>query len=147
MKTGQSAGFFYSMCLQFLNWNRMPIAALTARMIRKFGLWASENWSTEYFAISLPPESAVVIMPSGLMKDTAITPTMTPAAIASAIQRTSVSWNASMIVVETAKVATAKMQSFSRLKPNTPSTTPAQIGMSFCQVGSAVMCGTTSDAR
>ena len=84
--------------------------------------------------MSLAPDSAVVIIPTGLMSLTATQPTMTPAPIAKIIANGSVSWKLSMIVVDTVKVATAKIQNFSRLKPNTPSTIPAQIGMRVFQV-------------
>ena len=130
-----------------MNWNSTPIVKAAANIIKKYGSCARENCATEYLAISLAPDSAVVIIPTGLIKAVAIQPTTTPAAIASAMNNISVNWNVSMIVVDTVNAATAKMQNFSMLNPSMPSKRPAPIGNNCCHVGSFVMCGAARDIK
>ncbi len=108
----------------------VPIANATQIIMKKYGLCSSENCKTVYLAISFAPESDVVIMPSGLMRRVAIMPTTTPTAIARIIGNGSDNWKVSIMVVDTPNVATAKMQSFSILKPRTPNNVPATIGIS-----------------
>ena len=85
----------------------MPITAAAMRMMKKFGL-CGIGWLTvassiiEYFATSFAPESAVVIMPNGLINFTAAIPTRTPPAMARPMKSGLLTLKASISVVETA---------------------------------------------
>ncbi len=130
-----------------MNWNRMPTPAQTARIIRKYGSCGIEVVAMRYFVINFAPEIEVEMIPAGFMMATAIQPQTMPTAIAAAICSGSERRSASIIVVEILKAVTAKIQSFSMLKPRMPRTRPEAIGRICCQVGSLVICDANCETR
>ena len=61
----------------------MMLAAMI--ITKKYGSCGNDSSSTAYLAISFAPDKAVVMMPSGFMKNTAMHPTMTPMPMANAV--------------------------------------------------------------